>query len=78
MELNEFIKNFANQFDDTDISEFKAETNFRELDEWSSLVSLAILNMIEKKYGLKIAFGDFRELSTIQQLFSFVEKNKNA
>jgi len=77
MEINEFIKNFAIQFDDTDISEFKADTNFRELDEWSSLISLAILNMVEKKYGVKVSFSDLRELSIIQQLFSFVEKKKN-
>jgi len=76
MEMNEFIKNFAIQFDDTELSEFKAETNFRELDEWSSLISLAILNMVEKKYGVKVSFSDLREISTIQQLFSFVEKNK--
>jgi acyl carrier protein len=77
MDINEFIKNFAIQFDDTEIAEFKAETNFRELDEWSSLISLAVLNMVEKKYGVKVLFSDLREISTIQQLYSFVEKNKN-
>jgi acyl carrier protein len=76
MDMNEFIKNFANQFDDTEFSEFKAETKFRELDEWSSLISLAILNMVEKKYGVKVSFSDLREIFTIQQLFSFVENNK--
>ena len=30
MEINEFIKNFANQFEDTELSEFSAETKFRE------------------------------------------------
>ena len=40
MELNEFIENFAEQFDDTDASEIKADTVFKELDEWSSLVAL--------------------------------------
>ena len=38
MEIKEFIENFANQFDDTDVSVFSAETRFRELDEWSSLL----------------------------------------
>ena len=32
MELKDFIVNFANQFDDTDASEFKAETVFKEMD----------------------------------------------
>ena len=52
MDANEFIKNFAAQFDDTDASEFNLDTRFRELDEWSSLNALAILNMISKKYSV--------------------------
>ena len=40
MELKDFIENFAAQFDDTDSSEIKAETVFKELDEWSSLIAL--------------------------------------
>ena len=31
MELQEFINNFANQFDDTDISEFQSDTVFQDL-----------------------------------------------
>lgn len=77
MEINEFIKNFAAQFDDTDLSEFKADTNFRELDEWSSLISLAVLNMVDKKFGVKVSFSEFRELSSVQELFSFVENKMN-
>ena len=54
MEMNEFIKHFGDQFDDTDVSTFTPETRFRELEEWSSLNALAVLNMIGKKYGIKI------------------------
>lgn len=48
MELREFIAKIADQFDDTDISEFVPTTNFKELEEWSSLTALAVLNMIAK------------------------------
>ena len=48
MEMNEFIKHFGDQFDDTDVSTFTPETRFRELEEWSSLNALAVLNMIGK------------------------------
>ena len=41
MELNEFVANFADQFDDTDASEIQASTAFRELDEWSSLIGMS-------------------------------------
>ena len=53
MKINDFIQNFANQFDETDASEFQATTEFRQLDEWSSLSSLAIISMIDDEYDVK-------------------------
>jgi len=76
MEFNDFIKNFANQFDDTDVSVFAADTNFRNLDEWSSLVALAVLNMIEKKYAVKLLPAEMRPVSTIRQLFDLVQSKQ--
>ena len=40
MEIQEFIIKFAGQFDDTDASEFNAETCFSELEEWNSFLAL--------------------------------------
>lgn len=72
MEITEFIQNFANQFDDTELEEFTPDTEYRELDEWDSLIGLAVLNMIDKKYGVKLNFTEMRATETIQQLFDLV------
>ena len=69
MEINDFIKNFADQFDDTDASEITAETNFRDLEEWSSMIGLSVLNMSEKKYGVTLTFGELKSANTVQELF---------
>ena len=73
MDINEFIKNFADQFEETELSEFTAETKFRELEEWESLTALAILNMIAKKYGVKLPHKEMRQTFTIQELFDLVQ-----
>jgi acyl carrier protein len=73
MDANEFIKNFAAQFDDTDASEFTLETRFRELDEWSSLNALAILNMISKKYSIVLKPEEMKPTNTVQELFDLVQ-----
>jgi len=72
MEITDFLRNFANQFDDTDSSEINVDTNFRNLEEWSSIVSLAVLNMIEKKYNVTIIFSELRGINTVQELFDLV------
>jgi len=73
MELNEFLKNFANQFDETDPSEIKAETVYRDLDEWSSLLGLAILNMISKKYEVKITPTEIKGTVTVEDVYNLVQ-----
>ena len=72
MEKQDFLKNFANQFDDTDASELSFETNFRELDEWSSLIALAVMNMIGKKYGVKLKPEKMKTTNTIQELYDLI------
>jgi acyl carrier protein len=72
MELKEFIANFANQFDETDASEFTAETKFKELDEWSSLSSLTILAMIDEEYNVVITNDDLRACTTVEDVYNFV------
>lgn len=73
MELNEFISNFAEQFEDTDANVFAPETKFRELEEWSSLTGLAILNMIAKKYGVKVAPAELKSCATIQNVYDLIQ-----
>lgn len=73
MELKEFIENFANQFDDTDASAFKAETVFKELDEWSSLIALSVIAMVDEEYDITIKGDDIRNSNTIEELFNAVK-----
>ena len=74
MELNDFIKNFADQFEDTNPEEFTAEAKFHDFDEWDSLLALAVLNMIEKRYGKKFTFDEMKGCVTVIDLFNLVSK----
>ena len=73
MELKDFIENFANQFDDTDASEIKAETVFKELDEWSSLIALSVIAMVDEEYDITIKGDDIRHSNTVEDLFNAVK-----
>lgn len=74
--MEEFIKNFANQFDETDPSEIKAVTVYRDLEEWSSLVGLAILNMISKKYGVTITPTEIKGTETVEDVYNLIQSKK--
>ena len=76
MELKDFIENFAAQFDDTEASEFKAETKFKELDEWSSLIALSVIAMIDEEYDVTLKGDEMRQAETIEDLFNIVKSHK--
>ena len=73
MEINEFIANFADQFDETDASVFTAETKFKELEEWSSLIALSVIAMVDEEYDVTIKGDDIRNSNTIEDLFNAVK-----
>lgn len=72
MEMKEFIANFADQFDEIDVDTLSAETNFRNLDEWSSLVALSVMAMVDDEYEVELKADEMRKTNTIQELFDLV------
>jgi acyl carrier protein len=73
MELNVFVAQFADQFFNTDISVFKPETKFRDLDEWSSLMALSVIAMVDEEYGIALQGNDMKAAVTIEDLFNIVK-----
>ncbi len=72
MELNEFVANFADQFDDTDPSEINAETIFHKLDEWSSLTAMGVIALAKTGYGKTITGAELRECVTVEDVFNLI------
>ena len=73
MELKEFIEKFAEQFYETEVSQFKACTEFKTLEEWSSLIALSIIAMVDEEYGVTLKGEDIRKSSTIEELYNIVK-----
>ena len=72
MEINEFITAFADQFDETDPEEITKETVFHDLEEWDSLIALAVLNMTQKKFGKSVTFDEMKACVTVEDLFNVI------
>lgn len=72
MELQDFIKKFAEQFDETDASEIKADTLFQELDEWDSMTAMAIIAFVKTEYGKTVTGREIRSCETVKDLYNLV------
>ena len=72
MELNDFVFKLAEQFDETDIAEFKSDTVFQELEEWSSLTAMGIIAFVKTEYDKVITGKEIRSCQTVEDLFNLV------
>lgn len=76
MELNEFVNKFAMQFDNEDPSVFTPDTEFHELESWSSFTSLSVVAMIIQEYGVELDSQDVRNADTIEELYEIVKEHQ--
>jgi acyl carrier protein len=70
--LDVFVELFAEQFDDTDPSTIKAETVFHELEEWSSLIGLSIIAMVDEEFDVALKGDDVKSSVTVEDLYNKV------
>lgn len=74
--LDEFVELFAEQFDDTDPSEIKADTVFHDLDEWSSLIGLSVIAMIDEEFEVTVKADDMISSVTVEDLYKKIQAKK--
>ena len=72
MNEKEFVQNFANQFDETDVSEFSMSTRFRDIEEWSSLIALGIIAMADEEYDVTLKGDDIINSNTVEDIYNIV------
>lgn len=70
--LDDFVQLFAEQFEDTEINLFAPNTEFRSLDEWSSLISLSIIAMVDDEFDVALKGVDIKNANTIEDLYNIV------
>ena len=72
MEILDFIGKLREVFEDTDPALLKPECVYKDLDEWSSLIALFVIAMIDEEYNIHVKGGDIQNTDTIEDLFNIV------
>ena len=73
MTLDEFVKAFAAEFDETPVEQFKADTVYKDFDEWGSLTALSIIALAMERFEKKITGADLRTCNTIEDLYNLIQ-----
>lgn len=73
MELKNFLENFAEILEDTDASLVSETTDFKNLEEWDSMVALSLIAMVDDEYSVKLTGDDIKTSNTLEELFNKVK-----
>ena len=59
-----------------DPSEVKPEDKFRDYENYSSLVELSVLALMNSEFDIELEMKDFDKLLTIKDLLLYIESHK--
>lgn len=68
--IEEFVELFGELFDDIDVSGFTPETDFRDNDEWSSLIGLSVIAMVDDEFDVTLVGDDIKNSKTIADIYN--------
>ena len=69
MEIKEFIEKFAEAIEVENVELLSSETEFKELEEWSSLSVMLLIAFFDETFGKEIGDKEIRSCTTLQDLY---------
>lgn len=70
MEIKDFILKFAEAIEVENVEALTAETEFHELEEWSSLSVMLVIAFFDEEFDKQISNTVIRQAVTIQDLYN--------
>nr|WP_315198994.1 acyl carrier protein [uncultured Flavobacterium sp.] len=74
LDITKFIQDFELLFDEVEAGSITANTVFRDIDEWSSLIALMVIAMVDEEYEVKLSGDDIRTSETVKDLFNKISE----
>ncbi len=70
MELKEFIEKFAEAIEVENVDTLTGATEFRDLDEWSSLSVMLLIAFYDEEFEKEIGSSHIKNCNTIEDLYT--------
>lgn len=75
--MNEFIKQFEELFDDSEVNLLSLNTFFRDVKGWDSLIFLSLMAMVEEEYSVRLKAEELRSCNTIEDIWKIIDSKRN-
>ncbi len=73
MNIDTFIRQIEDEFDDLKPGILKTDSKFREVFEWNSINALILIAMVKTEYDVTLTANDLINSKTVKDIYSLVE-----
>lgn len=70
--LPDFIAKLAVELDDVEPESLRPDTNFREIESWSSMHALILIAFADAEYDVSLSGDDLRKAQTVQDIYDII------
>jgi len=78
MNTADFLDKFKELFEETDLDTITLDAKFRDIEEWSSLLALTLIAMVDQEYQVKLTGDDIRNSTTVKDITEKVAAKQNS
>lgn len=72
--MEKFVNCFFELLDDTDKSLITSDTVSKELEEWTSILALSLIAMVDEVYDVTLDTDDIRDANTLEDLYRAIQQ----
>ena len=72
--MEKFVNCFFELLDDTDKSLITSDTVFKELEEWTSILALSLIAMVDEVYDVTLDTDDIRDAYTVYYFYRAIQQ----
>ena len=73
MNIEEFIHQIEEEFDDLKPGALKPDSHFRDVFEWNSINALILIAMVKTEYDVTLSADDLIKSKTVRDIYTQVE-----
>ena len=70
--MDKFLESLGEAFERDGI---KADDEFRDYEEWDSMVYLSVIAMIDENYDIVISADEFAKLNKVIDIYNYINGN---
>lgn len=74
--ISTFIARIEGEIEGIAPGSLTAETNYRQIPEWSSMYALILIALAETEYNVTVTGEDLRKCNTVQDLYNLINSRQ--